>query len=45
MRPQSGATTGAQAEESKSLVGLDKSADGQNDEEKFNNDMIYEMKE
>ena len=45
VRPQSGATTGAQAEESKSLVGVDKSADGQNDEEKFNNDMIYEMKE
>ena len=43
VRPQSGATTGAQGEESKSLVGMEKSGDGLNDEEKFNRDMIYEM--
>lgn len=42
VRPQSGATQG-QGDESKSLVGMDKSGDGLNDEEKFNRDMIYEM--
>ena len=45
VRPQSGATTGAQGEESKSLVGIEKSGDGLNDEEKFNRDMIYEMEQ
>lgn len=45
VRPQSGATIGAQGEESKSLVGLEKSGDGLNDEEKFNRDMIYEMEQ
>ena len=43
VRPQSGATTGAQGEESKSLVGMEKSGDGWNDDEKFNRDMNYEM--
>ena len=45
VRPQSGATTGAHGEESKSLVGMEKSGDGWNDEEKFNRDMIYEMEQ
>ena len=45
VRPQSGATTGVQGEESKSLVGMEKSGDGLNDEEKFNRDMIYEMEQ
>ena len=45
VRPQSGVTTGAQGEESKSLVGVEKSGDGLNDEEKFNRDMIYEMEQ
>ena len=42
VRPQSGATQG-QGDESKSLVGVDKSGDGLNDDEKFDRDMIYEM--
>lgn len=45
VRPQSGATVGGQADESKSLVGVEKSGDGVNDEEKFNRDMIYEMEQ
>lgn len=44
VRPQSGATAGA-GDESKSLVGIEKSGDGLNDEEKFNRDMIYEMEQ
>ena len=45
VRPQSGATAGGQGDESKSLVGAEKSGDGLNDEEKFNRDVIYEMEQ
>ena len=45
VRPQSGVTAGAQGEQSKSVVGVEKSGDGLNDEEKFNRDMIYEMEQ
>lgn len=47
VRPQSGVTSGDKADESKSLIYGERGggADGANDEEKWNRDMIYEMEQ